>query len=172
MSNSISSMNRAQLYRQAQQNAVELGYNLQPLRDKWRRSTADYWRGPITKMRRNITNRDRRYNKALEINRQSRYPLSMPDKQGTDYKTWNREVRRLQMRVRRKPPTHPTSVLEQVRQRPEQMRVHSRTNTFKNELIDKQATIYQRCSQQHQWFCQSNIYTHCITKHEVEAQRK
>ena len=135
MSTNTSSMNRAALYRQAKQNAVELGYNLQPLRDKWRRSTVDYWRGEITKMKRNIANRDRRFNKALEINRQSRYPLSMPDKQGTDYKTWNREVRRLQMRIRRKPPTHTTrAVLQQIKQRPDQMRVVSRTRTFKNEL--------------------------------------
>lgn len=100
----INGMNRGQLYRQAQNLATELGYDLTPLRQQWRGSTSNYWRNEIQAYQRNIRNRDRRYNVALRISRENREPLQrLAITRGTDYAYWNREVRRLQMRARRNP---------------------------------------------------------------------
>ena len=100
----INQMNRGQLYRQAQNLATELGYDLAPLRQQWRGSTANYWRNEIKNYQRNIRNRDRRYNVALRISRENREPLQgLAITRGTDYAYWNREVRRLQMKARRNP---------------------------------------------------------------------
>ena len=100
----INRMNRGQAYREAQNLATELGYDLAPLRQQWRGSTTEYWRNEVRQYQGNIRNRDRRYNVALRISRENREPLQRQAiTRGTDYAYWNREVRRLQMRARRNP---------------------------------------------------------------------
>lgn len=100
----INGMNKGQLYREAKNLATELGYDLAPLRQQWRKSTSNYWRNKVKNYQRNIRNRDRRYNAALRISRENREPLQRQAiTRGTDYADWNREVRRLQMRARRNP---------------------------------------------------------------------
>lgn len=100
----INIMNRNELYRQAKNLATDLGYDLQPLRQAYRRSTTDYWQTEVRNYQRNIRNRNNTYNRALRISRENREPLArVAIQQGTDYAYWQREVRRLQMRARRNP---------------------------------------------------------------------
>ena len=100
----INIMNRNELYRQAKNLATDLGYDLQPLRQAYRRSTTDYWQTEVRNYQRNIRNRNNTYNRALRISRENREPLArVAIQQGTDYAFWQREVRRLQMRARRNP---------------------------------------------------------------------
>lgn len=100
----INSMSRNELYRTAQNLATDLGYNLQPLRQAYRRSTTAYWQTEVRNYQRNIRNRNNTYNRALRISRENREPLArVAIQQGTDYAYWQREVRRLQMRARRNP---------------------------------------------------------------------
>ena len=93
-------MSLNELYTQAKNLAVELGYDLKPLKDY----TPNNLKNKIKTYLKNIKNRDRRYNMALRISRINREPLKkLAILSGTDYAHWNREVRRLQMRARRNP---------------------------------------------------------------------
>jgi hypothetical protein len=146
----INMSNRGQLYRQAQKLATELGYDLTTLRERWRQSTSNYWRNEIQNYQRNIRNRDRRYNLALRISRENREPLQrIANTSGTDYAYWNREVRRLQMRVRRNPiavqniqqiRNRVAPILQQVRQPDnlQRQRQQRRMRIIKTELKEKE----------------------------------
>ena len=50
-------MSRAELYRQAKNQAQELGYDVGELRRRWRGSTTQFWRNQVNIYERNIRNR-------------------------------------------------------------------------------------------------------------------
>lgn len=143
----INMSNRSQLYRQARKLATELGYDLTPLRERWRQSTSNYWRNEIKNYKRNIRNRDRRFNLALRISRENMEPLQrIATTSGTDYAYWNREVRRLQMRVRRNDQqvrNIVAPILQQVRQSDnlQRQRQQRRMRIIKTELKEKEKKI-------------------------------
>jgi len=146
----INRMNRSEAYREAKNLATELGYDLRPLRERWRGSTTDYWRNEVSNYQRNIRNRDRRFNVALRISRENREPLQrLPTTSGTDYAYWNREVRRLQMRARRNPigiqrvneaRNRVAPILQQIRQPDnlQKQRQQRRARVIKAELKEKE----------------------------------
>ena len=97
-------MSRSELYQTALNLANDLGYDTEPLRRNWRRSTSEYWRNEISGYRRNIRNRDNNFNRALRLSRELRIPLNYPAAtNGTDVALWRREVRRIRMANRRNP---------------------------------------------------------------------
>ena len=143
----INSMSRNELYRTAKNLATDLGYNLQPLSQAYRRSTTAYWQTEIRNYQRNIRNRNNTYNRALRISRENREPLArVAIQQGTDYAYWQREVRRLQMRARRNPlgiqavqqaRARVAPILQEVIQRPirrQQAQVRARRQAVDAEL--------------------------------------
>lgn len=145
----INGMNRNQLYQTAKNLATELGYDLTPLRQQWRRSTREYWENEVNAYQRNIRNRTNNYNRALRVSRENREPLQLLNiLTGTSNEQWVRELRRLRMRARRNPiavqaiveqrrrvaPILQQIVAPVVLRTPEQRRQQERANLFQQEL--------------------------------------
>ena len=99
-------MNRNQLYRQTLKFATDLGFDLAPLRSSYRYTNTDFLRTKIKVYKRNLDNRNNNYTRALKISRENMQPLR--DNQtrfGSSNVYWEKEVRRLRQRVKRRKPS-------------------------------------------------------------------
>ena len=68
----------------------------------WTGTTILFWEKQVDKLERNIINREKNFNRARRLADESRVGLKIPDIiLGTSNETWKKEVRRIQMRVRR-----------------------------------------------------------------------
>lgn len=137
----INRMNRQTAYRTTLNLSTELGINLAPVRQQWRNRNTEYWRDEVIRLTREVRNRDNNYNQALRLSRELREPLQLPNiARGTNYATWRREVRRLQMRARRTP--QPIAlripVLQAIQQyQPRRIIQQQRNQAIRDELIKK-----------------------------------
>lgn len=141
----VNNMNRNQLYRQAQNLATELGYDLAPLRQQWRGSTSNYWKNKIQAYQKNIKTRNTRFNRALKLSRETGVTLSIPaNTKGTDQNVWQREIRRIQTQQRlnlgqyrkaQQQRQQVTPILQQLKQGVPKQRQQQRTKLIKQQLI-------------------------------------
>jgi len=82
----------------------ELGLDLEPIISRRDTSTTQRWNNEIKKLDKQIKNRNNNYNVAIQLARDYREPLIIPNRlTGTNYATWRREVKRLRMRIKRRP---------------------------------------------------------------------
>ena len=144
--------NKQKLYKLADDLSNELGLKRV---GKWTGTTSDYWGRQVTKLQRNIKNRKNNFERAVRLSDESRVPLKIPKViHGTSNENWKKEVRRIQMRVRRaenKVTVVRIAAIRANRQRivDESKRPKTQKNVdlikeMENEILDKEIDIAER----------------------------
>lgn len=138
---SFKTMNRATAYRTTLKLNEELGGNERELKSLWSTSNTKFWRENAEEFFRAILKRNKKAEKAKKLSSVSGEPLNLSlNLKGTTYNEWKREVRRIQMVIRRDPEIMKPNMTQFFEQRGVEelekpgMRIRERTKEFEFEL--------------------------------------
>ncbi len=129
-------MSKSGLYQQIKNLGNQLGIPQSDIRSLYRRGTIRSFRNLVGVYTREVRNRDRNRQRAISISIESNFPLRNDLNLNVNYRlsVWRREVRRLQMRVRRRDDRLREERLR-IQERQRRERQQSRSNQIWRELL-------------------------------------